>query len=59
MIYGYYLDFDVMMQFIKELEARINATQHCNRVRNAADDRFSAAILANHYNSADMAFMRL
>jgi hypothetical protein len=26
MIYGYYPDFDEMMKFIKELEARINAT---------------------------------
>jgi hypothetical protein len=26
MIYGNYPDFDEMMQFIKELEARINAT---------------------------------
>ena len=46
MIYGYYPDFYEIMQFIKELEARINAAQHCNRVRNTADDCFSAAILA-------------
>ena len=27
MIYGYYPDFDEMMQFIKDLETRINSTR--------------------------------